>query len=634
MWRYFLLRLHLTKDNMTATIQELDVDTGELTTDDLIENLKKQGICFGIDDRALRKVVSMYNEVGRLENSTIIARGKEPVTGSAATLKPLFKTALLTIQEKDSDSSRQLEISELIACEDLIALLESPRPGQEGMTVTGLPVAPDAPFASEVVIGEHLKLDEHTGRITAGVSGYPEIIASSDENTVFQEIKFTPAVAIDAEKMVAELFLLPPLPDHPVPDRDQVVALLAEQGVIFGINTQAVDGLITRLATTHPPDGYIPVARGMMPVHGQDSHLCFAMDVGPIPGKIQPNGQIDFRERQLFIGIGKGKIIATRMEATPGEPGKNLFGEIIAPVPGKDLPIHVSDDACFDEQTGEVRATHSGVLSITGDNTIKVCAMQIISGDVDYATGNIVTRDALKVSGSVKPLFKVSANGDVGIEGNVESALITSGANIIVKGGILGEKSRLQAAGDIDINFIEHGRVVSDASIILRREAYYSRLYAGGDLHGDKNSRVIGGQLVAAGHITCGTIGSANAQPGFVAAGVQPKKLQKMFDLHRKREKFEKKLVGLRSKSGGRAPLKKLARLEKKLKKITKNLNKLDLTGTITPGQPIKIIVHGAIYRGTEIRIGNCTMTLNNDAGRVYYQYCEELDLIIAHPLP
>ena len=618
---------------MTATIQELDVATGELTAEDLVGNLKKQGICFGIDERALGRIVSQYNQAGRLENPIIIAQGKEPVTGSGATLKPHFKTARLTIQENNPDSSRRLEISELVTCGDLVALLESPRPGQEGMTVTGLPVAPGEPPKIELTVGENLELDEQTGRITAGMSGYPEIIASSDNERMFQEIKLTPAVTIDAEKMVAELFLLPPLPDHPAPDRDQVIALLADQGVIFGMNTPAIDELTTRLAATQPPDGYIPVARGMMPVHGRDSYLRFAMDVGPIPGKIQPNGEIDFRERQLFIGIREGEIIAVRMAATPGEPGKNLFGEIVAPVPGRDLPVKVSDDACFDEQTGEVRATHSGVLSITGDNTIKVCAMQVISGDVNYGTGNISTRDALKVNGSVKPLFTVSANGDVAIEGNVESALITSGTNIIVKGGILGEKSRLQASGDIDVNFIEHGRAFSDASIILRREAYYSRLHAGGDLHCDKSSRVIGGQLVAAGQITCGTIGSANAQPGFVAAGVQPKKLQRMFELHRKREKFEKKLAGLQAKSGRRAPLKKLARFEKKLKKITKKLNKIDLTGTITPGQPIKIIVYGAIYKGTEIRIGNCSMTLNNDAGRVYYRYCEELDLIIAHPL-
>ncbi|HHD63702.1 MAG TPA: DUF342 domain-containing protein, partial [Desulfobulbaceae bacterium] len=577
-----MLRLHLTRENMTATIQELDVDTGELTDDGLARDLKKQGISFGVDDRALRKVVSMYNQSGRLENSTIIAQGKEPVTGSTATLQPHFKTALLAIQENDSDSSHQLEISELMTCGDLVALLESPRPGKEGMTVTGLPVAPDEPPEIELTIGEHLDLDEQTGRITAGASGYPEILVCSKKNKVFMEIKLTPAVTIDSEKMVAELFLFPPLPGDPIPDRDQVIALLAEQGVIFGMNIPAIDELITRFATTHPLDGYIPVARGMMPVHGQDSHLRFVMDVGPIPGKIQPNGEIDFRERQLFIGIREGEIIAVRMAATPGEPGKNLLGEIVAPVPGRELPVKVSDDACFDEQTGEVRAVHSGVLSITGDNTIKVCAMQIISGDVNYGTGNISTRDALKVSGSVKPLFTVSANGDVDIEGNVESALIASEANIIVKGGILGEKSRLQAAGDIDINFIEHGRAFSDASIILRREAYYSRLHAGGDLHCDKNSRVIGGQLVAAGQITCGTIGSVNAQPGFVAAGVQPKKLQRMFDLQRKREKFEKKLVGLPSKSRGREPSKKLARLAKKFKKTTKYLNRIDLTETIT----------------------------------------------------
>lgn len=629
-----MLRLQRTKDNMRATIQGLETDAVELTADDLVRDLKKQGICFGIDDRALHKVVSGYNQSGQLDNSVLIALGKEAVDGNAAILKPYFKTAQLTIQEEEA--SRRLEISELVACGDLVALLESSHPGKEGMTVTGLPVAPGEVPEVEMTVENNLKLDEQSGRIAAVVSGYPEISADTGKKKSSMKIALTPAVAIDEERMVAGLFLLPPLPDQPSLDYDTVIALLAEQGVVFGIDTRTIDELLTRLSTTNKPldpGNRISVARGMMPVHGQDSRLRFAMDIGPIPGKIQADGRIDFRERQLFIGVGQGQLIATRMPATRGEPGKDICGEVVPPVPGRDLPVQVSDDACFDEQTGEIRAVHSGVLSITGDNTIKVCSVQTISCNVDYTTGNLKTRNALQIKGSVKPLFKVTTGGDVGIEGKVENAILSSGANIIVKGGITGKHSRLQADGDIDINFIEHGRAFADGSIILRREGYYSRLHAGDDLHCDKNSRVIGGQMVAAGQITCGTVGSVNALPGLVAAGVQPEKLQRMFELQRKKEKIEIKLALLRSNRGNRGPAKKMVRLEKKLKKITKNLTKLDLTGTITPGQQAKITVAGTIYKGTEIRIGNRTITLDNDAGSVYYLYSEEFDLIIAHPL-
>lgn len=86
--------------------------------------------------------------------------------------------------------------------------------------------------------------------------------------------------------------------------------------------------------------------------------------MGPLPGKIRGDGSIDFRDRKMFVGVNVGKLIAVNMPKTEGVAGKDVHGNSVPQNPGQDLIIKVTDDAVYDDETGEIRASRSGVLSM------------------------------------------------------------------------------------------------------------------------------------------------------------------------------------------------------------------------------------------------------------------------------
>jgi len=176
----------------------------------------------------------------------------------------------------------------------------------------------------------------------------------------------------------------------------------------------------------------------------------------------------------LFIGVGEGQLLATKVPVTNGITGINIYGHEVPQVPGDDLQIARGADISFNEDTGEIRAAITGVLSEVTDTSVKVSAKHVISGDIDFATGNIDSKDTVLVSGSLKPGFKAVACGEMVVGKNVDSAQIVSGGNVVICGGVKGKGTTIKAEGDFDIPFIEHGLIVCKGSVRISREAYFT----------------------------------------------------------------------------------------------------------------------------------------------------------------
>jgi len=57
---------------------------------------------------------------------------------------------------------------------------------------------------------------------------------------------------------------------------------------------------------------------------------------------------------------------------------------------------------------------------------------------VDFVTGNIFFNGNVVVCGTVLDGFEIKADGDIIVSKIVESATLTAGRDVIVKGGVLG----------------------------------------------------------------------------------------------------------------------------------------------------------------------------------------------------
>jgi len=616
-FRQGALTLKLSPDRMQA-ILEVPAGHGEdpaVLRDRLEKLLHSQGVVHGVDQSAIERILTGSGG----ETAGEIARGTQPRNGNPQ-VENHFSTAMIQgVQEEGDESPPAVETCELLRRGSQIASVVFTSSVKAGTDILGRPVEPEECIVLAAGANTVLSADRMTLR--AAVSGYPKIRRQQNPSRGLVVIELEPVVQLGAEGMTASMTLQPSLPDKPALDQETLLALLQEAGVVFGIDTEAVHRIPEQLATPIPAPLDILVARGRLPRQGDDAYLRLEVELGPLPGKLLEDGSMDFRERRMFVGVRGGELLACKVAATKGEAGCDVLGRTVAARSGRDLVVKVSDDAGFDAQTGEVRALKSGVLSMVQENSLKVCSMLVIPGDIDYATGNIDSRDSVAVNGSIMAGFIVRAGGDVEIKGNINGGSIFCSGNVVLHGGINGATSRIEAQGDIDLKFINRGEAFADGRAVLRRESYYGTIHAGGDIACEPSSRILGGEIVAGGKVVTGQVGSATAEPAMIAAAVDPALFRQQQDLLRQLGEKEAAWMQLEQRLGHDSNAPGALRLIKELNRLQNRLADLSLIppalrdprGQIEKPHQVGIDVHGTIFANTLLRIGDVTQSLNED---------------------
>ena len=481
---------------------------------------------------------------------------------------------------------------------------------------------------TELIHGKNTRLSEDKNTLLANIDGYPQFSQKTSKNITVILVEIVPLVAISKDEMAATITLYPPVKGTLELNGTLLFEILTTNKIHFGLSPDHLNTLLARCKKENTLIQNEIVARGLLPLNGKDSFLRFAIEVGPLPGKLLGNGKIDFRERKMFVGVAKGQTIATRVPATKGTPGLNVVGNEVPQTPGKDIPVKVSDDAEYDEESGIIRASHGGILSLVNENSIKVCAKQLISGNIDYHTGNIESHDAVEIGGTILPGFTVNTNGDLLLKGNARSCTINCHGNLVIKGGVIGKKCRIRVKGDADIGFIEQGKLITEGKVIIRKQAYYSRIMADDEIHCEESCKIMAGFLMSGASLNLGSVGSPNAPPATLAAGVAPQRYLRYLTMRAKLRDIEQERLLFLQRFGltKKIPLRKS--LEESIEALYQDMGRLNLvpgTSSNREGKGIEylrgitITVHGTVFSGTELQIGNITTTLKYDATSVQF---------------
>ena len=587
---------------------------------DLRELLTRKGIVHGIDQEVLGYAAACIDRAETLTGPLLLASGTPAVFSWKGT-QPRFAPSPQIIVEPDENGQiRQVEIAlvPLIRKGELLTEQGRPTTPNTGRNIFGQEITCLFPGEQVVEPGENVTVDEASQQLIATASGYPVFTSTRKESLQLLHISIDRLIRTTPDRMQALLTLKPAPSGQALPAQDTVFEILDEEQINFGRLKHAIGLCLERCASEKRPQTAI-IALGSLPIKGKDAWLRFEMEVGCLPGKVMGNGEIDFRERNMFIGVNKDQLIAYKMPPSKGIPGRDIYGMPIDPMPGKDMAVRAMDDAALDMTTGEIRALRSGVLSMVTENSVKVCSRQVVAQDVDYETGNIFSLDALEIKGSIKSKFKVNALGDVVVSGDVEKAQLRSDSNVVVKGGLIGKLATIRARGDVDIHFVVHGRILSGGAIVLRQNASYCRLHTTGDLHCSPSSRIISSQLVAARSITAGTIGTDIADPSLLAAAVSPEQLQRFFELRRTVAEQAEAIETRRRRIGQDATCEDFDELIETHKESRKQFDALNLIlpedqktadHGLSHALECAIFVKGKVFAGTEIRIGNSSMIL------------------------
>jgi uncharacterized protein (DUF342 family) len=508
--------------------------------------------------------------------------------------------------------------------------------------------------------GEYAYLNEEDEAIYSEVAGYPKItrFPSRTSSEMVTMISIEPLFIISKDNMRLTVALHPPLPGgRSLRDLD-LQALLREHNIVYGIDPEAYQEIVDLAQAGDMEFKKIVLAKGQPVGECSDAYLDFALEIGPIAGTVLANGSIDFRERRIMVGISAGQKIATKVEAVQGESGIDIYGQESPGKDGRDLDVKLLNDATFDHQSNEVRATKDGVLSIVNNNVIKVLSHTTISSDISYETGNVESMNAITVQGAVQPGFSVKAGGDVKILGGVMSGVVNCSGNLVIHGGITGKNSVIACDGDADINFIEQGQLRCGGICVLRKQSYYSEIIAGRDIRCDKLTKIMGGKIYAAGDITLWDVGGGDAKPTILAAGVLPDRLEKLNMLKSNVVEQQEAIITWLQHYPGSSNSKKIKNMEKELAETKLQLLRVNLipgsgfySRVAAPPEEelenpeefsdddaieienIKITVHGTVYAGTQIRIGNRTLKLEKTVSGRQFRLHANGKRIIAIPV-
>ncbi len=570
---------------------------------------------------------------------------------SKKTLEPTYhySTQLIKIGEDESDDT--ISVSELVRAGQLLADF----PNFHRFAAKGF-------IKAAIEAGDYAHFSEDESSIFATVTGYPKIkkIRRPDYPDWISVLSVEPLLIVAPDKMKVTIAVHPALKDCNSLGKQNLEELLAEEGVVFGIDYASLETVKNFITRDEKEFRKFVIAHGQPVGQSKDAYLRYELEIGPIAGTILENGSIDFRDRRIMVGVNAGQCIATKIPAVQGEPGINVYGEKTPAPEGKDLKIEVQNDARFSPETLQVTATRDGVLSVVNNCIIKVLSHKTISGDIDFETGNVESMNAITILGSIQPGFRVVVGGDLKITGNVMSASAICDGNLVVRGGTTGKNSTLQAKGDADINFIEQGSLKCCGIAVIRKQAYYSDIFACSDIRCRESSIVMGSRLIAEGSISLGNVGSENSNPSIIAAGTIADRLDHLQQLKDKVVQQQEAIIQWLQRYRGSSKSKKVRQMEQQLaetKLLLLRVNLIPGTGIYSrvagpdggtpvdttsedyknegaiPIAGISIDVIGTIFAGTIIRIGNHSLKLEKTVSKRQFKLHPSGKRIVVGPM-
>ncbi len=152
----------------------------------------------------------------------------------------------------------------------------------------------DGSIIYELIAGENTELSADKTTLTASANGYPAISEKKDDEKILVEIAIVPLLNISSDKMFATITLQPGVTGENDLKSTDVKNILAEEGVVYGIDDKIIEGNVERLQSEGGVLREIIVARGILPLHGKNARFRFKLEVGLVAGTLLRNGQIDF----------------------------------------------------------------------------------------------------------------------------------------------------------------------------------------------------------------------------------------------------------------------------------------------------------------------------------------------------
>ncbi len=295
---------------------------------------------------------------------------------------------------------------------------------------------------------------------------------------------------------------------------------LREYGVNYGVKFPVLQEIAKQLGMSGDSIENVHIASGVAPVDGQNGRLELVVNMTPQSiGKEKEDGTIDYRQKESFVRVRKGQILAYYHEPTEGLHGMGVDGNPIKAKPGKEITLKLENVAYFEEER-VYKATDDGQF-LFKKSGLSVHTVMEVPGDVDFESGCVDFPGTVTVKGSILPDFYVKARGDVFVQGIVTDGTIESGANVKVKEGIAGSgKSVVTCDGTLQTGYIQNAQVICNESVHVKKVVYSSTIRCEDKVFVE--GMVLGSKISAGSEIIVKDVGTEVGVQTHLEVGVQP----------------------------------------------------------------------------------------------------------------
>jgi len=508
-------------------------------------------------------------------------------------------------------------------------------------------------------VGEFVELSADGLRAVADLSGYACLRG--------ERIELVPPVWVTPDASVAYFLNLPQGSDPHYPQIDEMNEILDLLGVVYGYRESVWSDALHALEAGRDMPLLVTVARGMAHGESRDASFEWEVDVeGNRVGKILEDGSIDFRARSRAPAVSEADLIGALVQPKRGASGRDVLGrELPAPQP---LGIEVITDAHIRSET---RGEHVFFYANRGGEVISeneilrtrhrtrrrlrlgISLVSNIDGDVGYATGNIEFSGDVIISGSVQSLFSVRAEGSIHIGGYIEDgAIVSAGKDIMVRGGIIGAATQVDAGDTLWAKFAQEASIRAGGDVRVGAYIFNASVRACGRVvvlgRGEGKARALVGGLVWGGlGIEALSVGSPYNSATRLVAGVDPLQVERLeklrgdlYDCEERMQAFMEAL-GLASidveeirarlrqsatrerRRDALLAVKRLARLSERRQQLRAEMTEIVAAQRLL-ARKARIVVRGTLYSGVEVRLGEESISYNEEKQRLQLRLGEE----------
>ena len=254
-----------------------------------------------------------------------------------------------------------------------------------------------------------------------------------------------------------------------------------------------------------------PIAEASPPAPAVNGRLEWAPNFVSAADDWHDDGEQGLYSANAVVIVEKDAAIGRIVDPQPAHDGKDVRGKTIKldrSLRTNPLPLTIDDTIRRSEDDAlDLISNRRGRVVQTGQQ-LSIVEVLEIDGSVDHETGNVETALAVFVGDRVVDGSSVTAGGSVTVGSAVEAANITSGGDVVVRRGILGQsKGWVRAEGSITARDASEANLAAGQDLKVGKQLMNSFGCLGGQLIAPTAS-LIGGRLFAGGCVEIHDIGS------------------------------------------------------------------------------------------------------------------------------